>query len=69
MLSSSSGDGPSSSWSNFFHCFRKYFNVPSLKENKLSSPQDAVLLLAIFTFIHILYGSEIHPGPRTALNL
>lgn len=54
ILSSSSGDGPSSSWSNFFHCLHKYFNVPDLKANKLSSPQDAVLLLAIFTFIHIL---------------
>lgn len=67
MLSSSSGDGPSGSWSNFT-VFVKYFNVPDLKANKLSSPQDAVLLLAVFTFIHIWYSSEIHPGPRTALN-
>lgn len=51
-----------------FTVFLEYFNVPNLKANKLSSPQDAVLLLAIFTFIHILYGSLIHPRPRTALN-
>lgn len=51
-----------------FTVFLKFSNVPDLKANKLSSPQDAVLLLAIFTFIHLLYGSEIHPGPRTALN-
>lgn len=33
----------------------KYFNVPNLKPNKLLSLQAAFLLLAILTFIHILW--------------
>lgn len=33
----------------------KYFNVPNLKPNKLLSLQAAFLLLAIFTFIHVLW--------------